>query len=154
MRKKENQDYDVTPIPWWAIIFLIVFFGLLWLSLFLVENPDSETEFLLIFAPFGVAWIVTDFGRNYVLTRESITCRMFFIPYRKILWEDVIQAGIALCGTGRYVDTYLILTLKGCPQYELVTVSCFLFCHVSKNLRVYASAHLSLCWPGVAFTNG
>ena len=119
MSKKENQDYDVIPVHWWAILAVIAFFGISWVVLYVINQsaPDSKIYFLLVMLPFGAAWIVGDLGKNYILTKESITYRIFSVPYRTILWENVIQIGIAVYGTGRHIETRIILTLKGCPKY-------------------------------------
>lgn len=120
MSKKENQDYDVIPVNWPVIIFIVIFFGILFGLVILVGFDPTEGKgmllSLLILAT--IVWAIFNYGKNYILTKESITYRLYGISCRTILWKDVIQVGIALYGTGRNLENRIILTLKDCPKYD------------------------------------
>mgnify|MGYP003297671374 CR=1 FL=1 len=118
MSKKETQDYDVIPINWSLIIFAAVVLGICYGALVL---SGRESMFWYISTGILIVDVFLILGHNYILTTESIIVRVFFVPYRVIPWENVIQAGVARYGSRLQPKSYdgnaIFLTLKGCPKY-------------------------------------
>lgn len=119
MAKKPKQDrlpsdFMVGLICWSVVFVIFILFCCFYAFLFGME--DITSEFGILF--WMIIAVFPFLGRNCIITEEKITRRVFFIPYRTILWEDVIQIGIMRTRGYRSNSTFITLTLKGCPKFE------------------------------------
>lgn len=119
MAKKPKQDILPSDfrdrIAGWVVLFAIF---VLCCSIcgFVIGFEYIGAEFGILF--WVIMGILLFCGLNSLITEEKIIRRVFFIPYRTILWEDVIQIGIMRTRGYRSSGTFITLTLKGCPKFE------------------------------------
>ena len=119
MAEKPKQDRLPSDfrdrILGWLVVFIIFVLG--------CSIYGVLFGFHHLYAEFGILfWMIMALllfcGRNSLITEEKIIRRVFFIPYRTILWEDVIQIGIMRTRGYQSSGTFITLTLKGCPKFE------------------------------------
>lgn len=124
MNKKQNGADTIAPDYVSSVIALIA------LPVFLFKGCEglaahSWAVALLFFAGFILAlislWIT---GTGYTLREDAILCSFLGIPYRKLPWSGIIQAGLAIQGIfpgwigGPPEHFYIVLTLSGCKRFR------------------------------------
>lgn len=144
--KKQNDVVTITPDYVYFVIALIA------LPVFLFKGckgliAQSWAVALICFAGFVLAlislWIA---GTGYTLNDDAIICSFLGVPYRKLPWSRIIQAGLAIQGIfpswigGPIKYCYIVLTLSGCRSFRPGKDSAmmFLFQHPRKAIIINA----------------
>ena len=104
------------------------------------ENPNICEDLLVaIVLAAGFVCIVKHLI-SYRLDSEQIACRLFGITYRKIIWRDIQQIGIACTSAKQRPGSnhlYVLVVLRGCPDFDPDgDAARFTFLHPRKTLKL------------------
>ena len=124
MGKESKKERDIIPSAYRSNVICVVVLGVIFWCIYLllvsVMGFDAVgMERTALFLLMTLALLTK--GKNYILTKETIICRFFCIPYQTIPWEDVIQVGVATTKAKFTRNRYhncIIFTLKGCPKFQ------------------------------------